>query len=285
MINSVKTHLAHTLAWVRRKQHLLFLAIPCLFYLSADIGQHDAAAAVYPSLDMIVIGDSIVPAVQSPKGDLPVSKSAFAMAWQPASLMSFGDALSAFAPQEEGAVLQPPLTKQNSLRIMKALLNLPEFKNAERDRLFAKLGVLSIRNEAELRTARQCLAEAIYFESANEPERGQRAVAQVILNRVRSTLYPSTVCGVIYQNAYRRNSCQFSYACDGKPERVTNMAAWKRAKKFADDAIVGHLYLKDIGNATHYHANYVAPDWRFGLKRIKQVGLHIFYSMRSGRDA
>jgi hypothetical protein len=284
VMKSAKTCLANALAWVRDKQHLLFLSIPCLFYLSTDIGQHDAAAAVYPSIDMIMLKDA-APEIPFAKGDLPATNSAPNLAWIPGSLVNFADALAGFAPQENESMLQPPVTRQTSLRVIKAVLNFPEFRTNERVKLFEQLKIYSIHNEAEYGAAKHCLAEAIYFESRDEPERGQRAVAQVVLNRAKSGYYPSSICGVIYQNARHRNACQFSYACDGKPERITEIGAWRRAQRLAEDAITAHVYLKDIGNATHYHANYVWPDWRHEMKRIKQIGDHIFYVMRIPHNA
>ncbi len=78
--------------------------------------------------------------------------------------------------------------------------------------------------------AEKCLANAIYFESRGEPVRGQIAVAQVVMNRVFSAYYPNTVCGVVYQNAHRHLACQFTFACDGIPDIVTEPRAWERAK-------------------------------------------------------
>jgi spore germination cell wall hydrolase CwlJ-like protein len=75
----------------------------------------------------------------------------------------------------------------------------------------------------------RCLAEAIYFEARGEPERGQLAVGRVIINRAESGRYPDSICGVVYQNAHKRNRCQFSFACDGKPETVTDPASWRTA--------------------------------------------------------
>jgi spore germination cell wall hydrolase CwlJ-like protein len=127
--------------------------------------------------------------------------------------------------------------------------------------------------------ARQCLAEAIYHESRGEPEMGQLAVAQVVLNRVMSGLYPNNVCGVVYQNAHRHNACQFSYACDGIPDRIGDQTAWARAIRIADDALLGRSFLAEIGDSTHYHATYVAPAWRLELVRTLRIGEHIFYRM------
>ena len=126
----------------------------------------------------------------------------------------------------------------------------------------------------------QCLAEAVYFEARSEPYRGQAAVAQVVLNRVKSKLYPSTICGVVYQNQSWRNACQFSFACDGIPERVTEPEAWKTAKEVAEKVLRGEIYLTEVANATHYHASYVHPVWAKELKRMTKIGLHIFYRFR-----
>lgn len=126
-----------------------------------------------------------------------------------------------------------------------------------------------------------CLAEAVYFEARGEGERGQAAVAQVILNRVKSTVYPNSICGVVYQNQSKRNACQFSFACDGKPERITEPNAWSRAKTVAQEVVEGQVYLPEVANATHYHATYVTPRWAKRMKRLTKIGLHVFYRFRS----
>lgn len=127
-----------------------------------------------------------------------------------------------------------------------------------------------------------CLAEAVYFEARGEGERGQAAVAQVILNRVKSSVYPDSICGVVYQNQARRNACQFSFACDGKPERITEPNAWSRAKSVAKEVVEGQVYLPEVANATHYHATYVSPRWAKNMKRLTKIGLHVFYRFRQG---
>ncbi len=127
----------------------------------------------------------------------------------------------------------------------------------------------------------RCMAEAIYFEARGEPYRGQVAVAQVVRNRVAHPLYPNTICGVVYQNQSRRNSCQFSFACDGRPERVTEPDAWARAEEIAAKVIDGELYLAEVGRATHYHANYVYPHWAGRMTRVVRIDHHIFYRFRN----
>jgi spore germination cell wall hydrolase CwlJ-like protein len=129
----------------------------------------------------------------------------------------------------------------------------------------------------------KCLAEAVYFEARSEPEAGQSAVAQVILNRVRSSLYPSTICGVVYQNRHRHLACQFTFACEGKSLRINDQASWRRAVRVSDAVLAGDTYLEKVGGATHYHADYVNPRWASRLKHKDTIGRHIFYQLRPGQ--
>ena len=154
----------------------------------------------------------------------------------------------------------------------------------------AEVGMIPPLNEGQQRISsllvpekeRRCLATGIYFEARGETIDGQVAVAQVILNRVRNKYYPNTICGVVYQNRSWRNRCQFSFACDGRRDRIRDMTAWKRARKIADDVITGARYVAGVGTATHYHAAYVNPRWSRFLLRMKKVGRHIFYRGRKG---
>lgn len=123
----------------------------------------------------------------------------------------------------------------------------------------------------------RCLATAIYFEARGEPVEGQLAVAQTIMNRVRSSFYPDTVCGVVYQGAERRTGCQFSFACDKTPDVAKDRARWEIAQDLARQVADGKVWLKNIGNATHYHATYVRPGWIRQMRRITRIGVHIFY--------
>ncbi|SFO10089.1 Cell wall hydrolase CwlJ, involved in spore germination [Cohaesibacter marisflavi] len=127
-----------------------------------------------------------------------------------------------------------------------------------------------------------CLANAIYFESRSEPEDGQIAVGQVVLNRVKNPAYPNSICGVVYQNQHKRNACQFSFACDGIPDRVRSKKAWELAQKLADEVVNEEVWLKSVGSSTHYHATYVHPKWARTMKKRKKIGLHIFYKTYGG---
>ncbi|MGL5839160.1 MAG: cell wall hydrolase [Sphingorhabdus sp.] len=124
-------------------------------------------------------------------------------------------------------------------------------------------------------TALQCMTQAVYYEAAYEPLAGRRAVAQVVLNRVRHPAFPNSVCGVVYQGSNKR-VCQFSFTCDGSLNRKPSAAAWAAAEAVAHDALSGYVE-RSVGQATHYHANYVSPYWAPKLTKISQLGAHIFY--------
>lgn len=129
--------------------------------------------------------------------------------------------------------------------------------------------------------ALECLAQAIYYEAARESEEGQRAVAQVVLNRMRHPAYPASVCAVVYQGAERPTGCQFSFTCDGSLGRAPMRGYWDRARRLADEALKGHV-TASVGNATHYHADYVLPYWAPTLTKNAVIGTHIFYRWRGG---
>lgn len=125
--------------------------------------------------------------------------------------------------------------------------------------------------------AEHCLAQAIYFEARAEPVKGQIGVAQVVLNRAFSPYYPGDVCGVVFQNAHRHLSCQFTFACDGKPEYVNERGAWARAQKIARQALDAQVWIPEIAKSTHYHATYVRPNWIREMRKMTKIGVHIFY--------
>lgn len=126
---------------------------------------------------------------------------------------------------------------------------------------------------------RRCLAIAIYFEARGEPVRGQVAVGQVILNRVRSPLFPETICGVVYQGQMHPG-CQFSFTCDGHTDTPRNDDQWALAQDIAKQITAGELWLPEVGYSTYYHANYVSPNWVGDMSKIDTIGRHIFYKKR-----
>ena len=131
------------------------------------------------------------------------------------------------------------------------------------------------------KTEFQCLTEAIYFESRGEPLRGQIAVAQVVLNRVDSPLFPDTICDVVYQNDHMLNRCQFSFACDGKDETMDESEAYADAVVAAKKAMACNPDCREekggVASSNFYHADYVAPGWAKKFERTGSVGRHIFY--------
>lgn len=144
-----------------------------------------------------------------------------------------------------------------------------------------RLGLLG-RERAK---AEKCLADAVYFESRGETERGQIAVAQVVVNRVFSGYYPEDVCGTVYQNAHRHLACQFTFACEGKQLIVNDQASWRRATRIAREMLDGKLWLNDVGKATHYHAYWVKPRWVREMRTLQKIGVHTFYYPRRWEEA
>jgi len=124
--------------------------------------------------------------------------------------------------------------------------------------------------------ALECLTSAVYYEAGSQDEDGERAVAQVVLNRVRHPAFPSTVCGVVYEGSTRTTGCQFTFTCDGSMYRQPDAEGWKRAYRVAEAALSGYVFAP-VGYATHYHADYVVPYWASSLAKNTVVGAHIFY--------
>lgn len=129
--------------------------------------------------------------------------------------------------------------------------------------------------------AAQCLASAVYYEAGSQGDDGERAVAQVVLNRVRHPAFPASVCGVVYEGSTKPTGCQFTFTCDGSMYRQPDTDGWKRAYQIADAALSGYVY-GPVGWATHYHANYVVPYWASAMAKNAIVGAHIFYRWSGG---
>ena len=153
--------------------------------------------------------------------------------------------------------------------------NLKIVTPAERLGLFAGKG----REKQE-----KCLADAVYFEARGEAVRGQIAVAQVVMNRVFSGYYPGTPCGVVYQNAHRHLSCQFTFACDGIRDVVKEPDMYDRARRIAKETLDGRLWLPEVAKSTHYHAYWVHPSWVREMKKTYRFGVHSFYRPRKWGD-
>ncbi|HEU0135315.1 MAG TPA: cell wall hydrolase [Allosphingosinicella sp.] len=139
--------------------------------------------------------------------------------------------------------------------------------------------VVGDRSERDIAASLQCLTAAVYYEARSEALEGQRAVAQVVLNRVRHPAFPKTVCGVVYQGSNRRTGCQFSFTCDGSLRARRDPEAWERSRRVARTALAGSVY-GPVGVATHYHTTAIRPWWAPSLRRAVTVGSHIFYRWR-----
>ena len=180
---------------------------------------------------------------------------------------------------------------------------LPKSRPAERFGLAALEGDVASRfslpisgdfdpkwTDSGLRLETLCLAQAIYFEARGEPRAGQQAVARVIMNRARSRFFPDSICGVVYEGAERLNRCQFSFACDGEPDRPSQREwqAWIDSVIMSRSLIQNHRLEQEYAllptAITHYHATYVAPSWANSLWRSGRIGSHVFY-IADGRQS
>ena len=136
-------------------------------------------------------------------------------------------------------------------------------------------------NAAARAQALNCLTSAVYYEAGNQDENGERAVAQVVLNRVRHPAFPGSVCGVVYEGSTRPTGCQFTFTCDGSLNRQPDADGWKGATNVAAAALSGSVYAP-VGWATHYHADYVVPYWASTMAKNAVVGAHLFYRWSGG---
>ena len=156
--------------------------------------------------------------------------------------------------------------------------------NADNQRVKTPAERLGLLDEKSRAKSEKCLTEVVYFEARGEAVRGQIAVAQVVMNRAFSGLYPDTVCGVVYQNKHRHLACQFTFACDNNPDVVREPDMWDRARKIAKAMLDGQLWLPEVAKSTHYHAYWVRPSWVSEMKKMYKIGVHTFYRPRNWGD-
>ena len=237
----------------------------------AVAGYQVGSAAVSPSLAPLefgIVSEPAPPALR--KGSLFASEPLIEVAAQPAAKVAAAERpvpASLVAPKSDILVETRTVRSKDPM----AGIVSPPLELIEK----------SWRTARELRrevAEHKCLSQAIYFEARSESEMGRLAVAKVILNRVKSPFYPDSICEVVYQNAEKRNACQFSFACDGLSDRARNAKAWRRARTLASRAIAGEGEVQAIATATHYHADYVQPKWSGAMTRLVKIGRHIFYS-------
>ena len=179
------------------------------------------------------------------------------------------------APRERAVAEAAPLLAKLDLAVGAA--DLPPLAGDTSDAVARTPSFLDAARSADDATrAVDCMTAALYYEARSEPLDGQRAVAQVVLNRVRDRAFPNSVCGVVYQGSNRTTGCQFSFTCDGSLYRPRDPSAWERARLVATAALGGEGYAP-IGAATHYHTTAILPWWAPSLRRIGLIGHHVFY--------
>lgn len=210
------------------------------------------------------------------------------------------ESIERWQPGEEPMIVTPDLLPDPDMKAMSSLPAAAEepSRAAERGESIAAKGAVNADNQRaktpaerlglfdqKTRTkSEKCLAEAVYFEARGEAVRGQIAVAQVVMNRTFSGFYPTTVCGVVYQNKHRHYACQFTFACDNVADVVREPDMWDRAKKIARAMLDGQLWLPEVGKSTHYHAYWVRPSWVHEMKKMYKFGVHTFYRPRAWGD-
>jgi spore germination cell wall hydrolase CwlJ-like protein len=208
------------------------------------------------------------------------------------------ESMERWQPGEEPTIVMPAAPDPD-MKVMASLPPAPELPrkaetgesvaakgevNADNQRAKTPAERLGLFDQKARAKAEKCLAEAVYFESRGEAVRGQIAVAQVVMNRAFSGFYPTTVCGVVYQNKHRHYACQFTFACDNVADVVREPDMWDRAKKIAKAMLDGQLWLPEVGKSTHYHAYWVRPSWVHEMKKMYKFGVHTFYRPRAWGD-
>lgn len=190
------------------------------------------------------------------------------------------------------ATIEAPARKVAATAILQKLdlnvpvdLDVPELAHAAPALAAAPAfnGLAETQSPDDAARALDCLTQAVYYEAGNQSDDGERAVAQVVLNRVRDRAFPASVCGVVYQGSTRSTGCQFSFTCDGSMNRRPSASGWARARAVAGAALGGEVYAP-VGSATFYHANYVSPWWAASMDQVTQIGAHIFYRWRGGME-
>jgi spore germination cell wall hydrolase CwlJ-like protein len=208
------------------------------------------------------------------------------------SLGAPSETMERWQPGEEPIVVSPDASADPDMKVMASLPATGESGESvalkgkvnsddQRETPAERLGLIDEKARAK---SEKCLAEAVYFEARGEAVRGQIAVAQVVLNRAFSGFYPTTVCGVVYQNKHRHLACQFTFACDNVADIVREPEMWDRARKIAKAMLDGQLWLPEVDKSTHYHAYWVHPSWVSEMKKTYKFGVHTFYRPRAWGD-
>lgn len=262
------------------------------------LAQYDGSSPVQPIDD--VKSDTAVIAVEPAPSKDGFSVKTASLFFGSSSLGASVETMERWQPGEEPTIVMPGASAPGGIDPdMKATVPRPAATANPAD------GGASVAGKGEVNTAQhvktpaerlgltddktrgkqeKCLAEAVYFEARGEAVRGQMAVAQVVMNRVFSGFYPTTICGVVYQNKNRRLACQFTFACDGIPDVVKEPDMWERARKIAKATLDGRIWLPEVAKSTHYHAYWVHPSWVREMKKMYKTGVHSFYRPRAWGD-
>jgi spore germination cell wall hydrolase CwlJ-like protein len=240
-------------------------------------------------------GDTAVVAVEpAPRDGFSVKTAS--LFFGSSSLGASIDSMERWQPGEEPVIVMPdtpdpdmkvtaslPVTTDDASKAGESIASKGEV-NSDNQRVKTPAERLGLLDEKTRGRHEKCLAEAVYFEARGEAVRGQIAVAQVVMNRAFSGFYPSTVCGVVYQNKHRHLACQFTFACDNVADVVREPDMWDRAKKIARAMLDGQLWLPEVAKSTHYHAYWVHPSWVHEMKKMYKFGVHTFYRPRAWGD-
>lgn len=276
LVRSVLNHLRDA-AWRRDAVHLVGVELGVLAALTASLafagapGPKDAAIAKVTRGEMSAeafarLTAGMDPAMLALAGRFDSRTAAFAA--QGAQLTEAADA---GAPPEETGILRLQDMTPDEARIWNANNPTSTLPNPP-----AKPFHLKTSGMLDEARALDCMTAALYYEARWESVDGQRAVAQVVLNRLRHPAYPKTVCGVVFEGSNLKTGCQFSFTCDGSMRGQPIPAVWARARTLAEAALNGYV-MRKVGTATHYHAVYVAPYWSPNLVKVSTIGAHIFY--------
>jgi spore germination cell wall hydrolase CwlJ-like protein len=235
------------------------------------------------SLPQMVVAKLVAPATEHPDDATGTSAALFFIApplnnaaETTAATPATSDEAQSEGPTLAAAGIAPPHSRAGSKSTWADLVRLASVSGGDGEKIGSNIFGGLTEQQFQARELR-CMATAIYFEARGEIIKGQIAVGQVIMTRVNSTFYPNTICGVVYQGQWNKNACQFSFACDGVADTPHDRKEWETALNVAKDVISGKVYLDEVGDATHYHATYVSPDWKKLVKRVTKIGVHIFY--------
>jgi hypothetical protein len=232
--------------------------------LGVSIGRYwKRGLGAWAALLLLVPAASCVPARVASPGEVALTPAEIQAFTLPASLADSGEAGPGFA-----------FLSGSQAFVANAAIPVTSGPNPAADSF-----VFTARTPLDQMRSVDCLAQAVYYEARSESEEGQRAVAQVVLNRVRHPAWPNSVCGVVYQGPMRAGGgCQFTFTCDGSLAIRPNGGGWANAQRIAIEALGGRTYAP-VGTSTFYHTNYVFPAWAPRLVKTTVIGAHIFYRL------